>query len=173
MTDVTIFSRVADGQERSLRALIRRQDRNAFAGLGTHFARLVVLDPAPPRMDEVLLLFTSRFDGDLDDYLARFARKPAAVTIWSHCVLDGEAKTRLDAASLTSYLRDPSHQVRNLYPVSAFPAGITVDEINEALELREEFAAFVRRAQSERRDAVWLAHAFRQLPKIREMLSKA
>ena len=56
----------------------------------THFARLVVIElhGAPH------LLFSSRFDGPIDDYLRALAATPQALRIWSHWPIfsgDGDA----------------------------------------------------------------------------------
>jgi hypothetical protein len=129
----------------------------------THFARLVVID-----LDErPYLLFSSRFDGDVSEYLRALARTPQALTIFSHCHIAAAGRA-LTTAELERHLCNPGNWSSAPYVVSAIPDGVTVAEINRALSLRAELGRFVIHAQ--RLDPAALAHAFRQLPAIRALL---
>jgi hypothetical protein len=131
----------------------------------THFARFVVikLDGDPH------LMFSSRFDGAVADYLHALSATEPALAIWSHCVLSG-ADGALDRSALERYLQDPRHQLRSQYVVTAFPAAITVGQVNAALTLRDQLSGFAARAA--RLDQWALAHEFRQLPAIRRLLNR-
>jgi hypothetical protein len=183
--EVLILTPVAPGQVESLRryldALPRDADptaaaaprpvpRSPFSGVlaPTHFARLVVVELEHRHHH---LLFSSRFDGPVPDYLRALAATDTAVAIWSHCHLgvagdDGPP----DADALSDYLCDSSHQLPAQYVVSAFPAGVTVAEINAALSLRSQVSALAVRAA--RLDQWALTHEFRQLPAIRSLLGR-
>jgi hypothetical protein len=78
-------------------ASLPRDHTSPFAQVSsTHFARLVVMDDVvfvgSPAIEEHLksryLVFETNFDGDLDTYLTRMARKiPDFVdSVWKHCV---------------------------------------------------------------------------------------
>ena len=130
----------------------------------THFARFVVISLE----DRPHLLFSSRFDGEVSDYLRALAGTDEAVEIWRHCQVGGDGDT-LDHASLEGYLRDCSHQLPSQYVVSAIPPQVTVGQVNAALALRAQVSRFVARAGG--LDPGALAHEFRQLPAIRRLLS--
>ncbi|HEX4008756.1 MAG TPA: hypothetical protein VHX62_02035 [Solirubrobacteraceae bacterium] len=130
----------------------------------THFARFVVI----ALHDEPHLLFSSRFDGAVSDYLQALAATPEAVRIWSHCQIGGRDDT-VDHPSLDRYLCDPRHQLPSQYVVSAIPVKLTVGQINAAVALREQVSRFAVRAGD--LDPWALAHDFRQLPAIRRLLT--
>jgi hypothetical protein len=129
----------------------------------THFARFVVVD-----LDErPHLLFSSRFDGPVDEYLRALARAPQALTIWSHCQINRTGPA-LTTAELAHYLCDPRHWSTAPYVVSALPPDVTVTEINRALALRRDLAQFMTRAAG--LEPAARAHAFRELPSVRRLL---
>jgi hypothetical protein len=129
----------------------------------THFARFVVIE-----LDErPYLLFSSRFDGDVTEYLRALARTPQALTIFTHCHI-ATADQALTAAELERHLCDHGNWSSAPYIVSAIPDGVTVADINRALSLRAELGRFA--VHAERLDPAALAHAFRQLPAIRALL---
>jgi hypothetical protein len=145
----------------------REPVRSPFSGTlpPTHFARLVVITlHGRPH-----LLFSSRFDGAAADYLRALAGTEEALSIWGHCEVppDGGA---LDRQRLEGYLGDPRQRLRSQYVVGAFPDAVTVGQINAALTLRAELSAFAVRATGLGQTA--LAHEFRQLPAIRQLLSR-
>jgi hypothetical protein len=128
----------------------------------THFGRFVVieLDMRPH------LLFSSRFDGRVHDYLRALAKTDEAQTIWDHCELPRDADGR--RVELESYLLDPAHHVSTQYVLGSFPHRSTVGEINAALALRTELAGFA--AHAAELGQLALAHDFRQLPSIRHLM---
>jgi len=183
MGEVLILTPVRPGQVQSLRAYLNGLPRDATpAGPGappsavpqspftgvlppTHFARFVVieLDQRPQ------LLFSSRFDGTVKEYLRALAATAEAQVIWSHCQVteDGAAP---DHGQLERHLCDPGHQFRSQYVVGAFPTQLSVHQINAALTLRAQLSRLATRAAG--LDQWALAHEFRQLPAIRQLLSR-
>lgn len=138
-----------------------------FTGVlpATHFARFVVIE-----LDErPHLLFSSRFDGPEHAYLRALAQTPQAVTIWSHCQI-GPPGQQLTAAALQRHLCDHRNWSPAPYVVSAIPPEVTVGQINRALSLRRDLAHFVTYAA--RLDPAARAHAFRELPSVRRLLSE-
>jgi hypothetical protein len=130
----------------------------------THFARFVVIG----LHDEPHLLFSSRFDGAVSDYLKALAVTRQAVEIWSHCHI-GAGGDSVDHRSLERYLCDPRHQLPSQYVVSAIPLKLTVGQINAAVALREQLSRFAARAGT--LDPGALAHDFRQLPAVQRLLN--
>jgi hypothetical protein len=157
MSELTVLSAVRAGREEQLRGTLRRLHSDGgprpFAGDRTHFARLVVIEMDGPR-----LLFTSRFDGDEESYLAAIARAPVAPAVWGECEIVGEPT----AETLLDHLRDPRLRLQSNYVISLLAPGVTVAEVRTALALRRELSAFALHAQD--LAAVDLAHAFAQLP---------
>jgi hypothetical protein len=141
--------------------------RSPFTGVlpPTHFARFVVIDLD----DRPYLFFSSRFDGPTGDYLRTLATTEQALTIWSHCEIR-RGGDDLTVAELECYLCDRRNRSPAQYVVSAIPTRVTVGQINRALSLRAELARFV--GEASRLEPVALAHAFRQLPAIRSLLSR-
>jgi hypothetical protein len=133
----------------------------------THFARLVVIELEHRHH----LLFSSRFDGPVPEYLRALAATETALAIWGHCHRGAAPDDgALDPDVLSEYLCDPRHQLPAQYVVSAFPAEVTVSQINAALRLRSQVSGFAARAA--RLDQWALAHEFRQLPAIRQLLGR-
>jgi hypothetical protein len=183
MGEVTIITPVAagqaDGLNRYLGGLPRdtppapdapaTAPRSPFTGVlpPTHFARFVVI-----KLDAVAhLMFSSRFDGPVTDYLRALSATPQGLAIWSHChVPSVPAGSELDRPRLERYLCDPRHHLAAQYVVSAFPTGVTVGQVNGALSLRDQLGGFVSRAG--RLHPAALAHDFRQLPAIRQLLQR-
>jgi hypothetical protein len=101
------------------------------------------------------LLFTSNFDGPLDEYLEDLSQLsfPEAHAIWSHCVGSPKGKA---PKQLIDYLM--RHRVDTTMFYSAYP-GSTVARIRESLELRRRFGDFVTRSQA--LDPAALMRAFR------------
>lgn len=176
MADIAILTRVGSGRSGALRDHLRDLPRRGagepgagsataragqpspFDGLGTHFARLVVIDIGQPH-----LLFTSRFDGDEGKYLTALAKVPQAVGIWSHC----ELPRPVDASTLRHYFLSGQDRVPASYVIAVLDPASTVAQINRALKLRATISDFASSWQDA--DAVTLAHSFRQLEEIREL----
>jgi len=179
MPELATLTRVKEGEGGHLRTYLRGLSSPAlrpaapaggldadasspFAGLlpdGTHFARFVVVDiPAPH------LLFSTRFDGDEDEYLAALADTEAARRIWERC----REPSPVNRETLHRYLLcDEDARVQASYVVSAFDPQATVAQINHALELRAVISRFA--AGSSELDAVALAHTFRGLELVRRL----
>ncbi len=178
MAEVLIITPVKPGHDEALAHYLEQLPRDpvpSVAGSGetsrspfsaalppTHFARFVVIE----LHDEKYLMFSSRFDGRLHDYLTALAATDEAVTIWGHCVLPAGGAA-VDRAGLMRYLSDPGNHCRSPYVVGAFPPQVTVGQVNAALTLRSQLARFAARAAG--RHPADLAHEFRQLPAIRRL----
>jgi len=156
MTVIATVTPVREGHERPLRDHLRALKR-PFEGLGTHFARLVVIDIGAPQ-----LLFSSKFDGDPADYLFRFARFDAALEAWRHC----QRPEPCTAESLAEYLSHGRDRVDASYTVDMLPTE-TVAGINSALRLQTALSKLAGRSGG--LDAVALSHEFRQLEAIRKL----
>jgi hypothetical protein len=155
-----VASERVEALEHALGALPAR-DRSPLARLeNTHFARWAIVDPLelrgrkPPDAPHYLL-FTSWFDGPVDDYLdALCERLPVEVdAIWAHC--DGYPGLG-DRARFKRYLLE--HRVNpGLYAVGN---EATVERVQAALHLREEVQAFV--LESRRLDDAELQRRWRE-----------
>jgi hypothetical protein len=140
---LTILLRVKPGRAQRLRAGIRAlRDDSPFEEIGsTHFARLVVIDrlafegpmqDAPDIRGE-LLLFTAVVDGDAwGDYLRRLYGGRLQF-VWDACV-DAPA----DVTGFARWLRANQVETRAFY----WHYDATVDEVREALALREQVRPF-------------------------------
>jgi len=152
MTLVAILTPVKEGEVDALRGYLRGL-RAAFAGLQTHFARMVVLDADGPR-----LLFSAKFDGPASDYLAAFARVDAAVEIWRHCQRPDPCNTD----TLVRYLVEGADSAPAEYEIDMLASPpVTVAGVNAALRMRTRVSALAARAAT--LDATALAHELRQL----------
>ena len=151
MTLVAILTPIEPAEVNPLRAYLRKLEA-PFAGLHTHFARLVVLDAGAPQ-----LLFSAKFDCPAEDYLAALAQVDAAVEVWRHCARPDPCTPE----TLAQYLLEGPDGVPADYVIDMFAPTVTVAGINAALRTRALVSAFAKRAQT--LDAVALAHEFRQL----------
>jgi hypothetical protein len=183
MGDVLIITPVRPEQVQSLRSYLTGLPRDGtpggpgappsavpqspFTGVlpPTHFARFAVIELRQRHQ----LLFSSHFDGTVTDYLRALAATAEAQVIWSYCQVT-EDGTAPDREQLESHLCDPRHQFSSQYVVGAFPAQLTVRQINAALTLRAQLSRLATRAAG--LDQWALAHEFRQLPAIRQLLSR-
>ena len=139
-------------------------EQSPLARVGTtHFARWVVIGQLvyegggqkPDTLSSPYLLFTSNFDGPLDEYLEDLSRRSfrEAHAVWSHCI--GFPRGRAPE-QLIDYLM--SHRVDTTMFYSAYPK-TTVAHIRESLALRRRFGDFVTRSQA--LDPSTLMRAFR------------
>jgi len=151
MTLVALLTPVRAGQADGLRAYLRGL-RAPFAGLQTHFARLVVLDAGAAQ-----LLFSAKFDGEPSEYLTAIAQVDAAIEIWRHCLRPDPCTTE----TLVRYLLDGSDRVAPAYVIDVLAPTVTVAGVNAALRMRARLSALAARAT--KLDALALAHQFRQL----------
>jgi hypothetical protein len=118
----------------------------------THFARWVVIEQLvyegeaqkPDTLSRPYLLFTSNFDGDMDEYLLELCRASLADlhAVWSHCVGCPE---RRSARPLADYLK--CHRVDTTMFYAAYPQA-TVADVRRCLALRQQFSEFAVRSQS-------------------------
>jgi hypothetical protein len=131
----------------------------------THLARWVVIDTLPfegipARVDQLAykyLLFTSNFDGELDDYLELLrTRVPETVTrLWGHCIAFPGVR---DRESFAAYMR--RCQVETSFFFGAYTK-YTVDDVLRALDLQRRMARFVAEQQAAHPDPAELRRAFR------------
>lgn len=154
-----VLTPVATGEEEDLRARLRALPPRTFTGRlpPTHFARFVVM----PLDDRSRLLFSARFDGRREDYIAALAVTPEAQAIWSHCELP-------PCCELTEYLQDEANHLATQYIVAAIDEQLSVAQVNAALRLRAQLSRFVTRVH--RLDAAELAHEFRQLTHLHSVM---
>ncbi len=141
-------------------------DESPFADVPTtHLARWVVIDTLPyegiPAIVDQLaykyLLFTSNFDGDLDEYLELMrAQMPEAITrIWSHCLaFPGVA----NPASFANYIK--RCQVETSFFFGAYTK-YTLSEVLRALDAQQKMASFVAEEQEKGSAPAALQRSFR------------
>lgn len=100
-----------------------------------HYARWVILDGG------TRLLFTSNYDGNLEDYLAEFAERDELPlnAIFSQCVGWPGARP---FGPFIEYVK--KHMVQAEYYYSAYPRH-TVKEIKRALDWKKETEAFIHK----------------------------
>jgi hypothetical protein len=154
---LNVLTPIRPGLETQLRdvlAAIPAGRRSPFAALRTtHFARLAIIDrlayEGPPgRAPELrlqYLLFSSVFDGSVDDYLRELcARIPdEAEAIWGGCI-GAPAPVATDAGAFAAWIR------RNQVNAGAFfaPYGdATVKSIERSLDLCRRLRKFAQDTQ--------------------------
>jgi hypothetical protein len=152
---LTILAPIQPGQENHLAdelADLPLGDGSPLARVpGTHFARWVVIDEPvysgrPQRRDTwrtARLLFTSNFDGPLNDYLEslRLGLGADADALFRHCIgYPGSA----DAQAWTAWMY--AHKVATAMFFAAYGEQ-TVDEVKRNVELRGRLIAFALEAQ--------------------------
>jgi hypothetical protein len=152
---LTTFAPIIPGHEEELRAYIEGLPTGAespLARLDTlHLSRIQIFDHLVhqserhdlDRLQSNYLVFTSSFDGDLDDYLDLICERIGAEADgwWSHCV--GYPGTA-DRAAFKAWIK--VHQRHTNLFASAYPTG-TVANVRESLELRERLVDFATEAQ--------------------------
>jgi hypothetical protein len=145
---LTVLIPVADGREQELTEhldSLSTGDESPLAQVpGTHFARWVVIPDVVyeghgQRQDHLAaprLLFTSNFDGSLDEYLERLA--PHTDAIWRYC------RGYPGSDGFAAWMR--AHQVRSSLFFAAYGEQ-TVSEVHANLELRARLIDFALNAQ--------------------------
>jgi hypothetical protein len=119
---------------------------------GTHFARWVVIGdvvyegPDQPQRDHLKLprlLFTSNFEGTLDDYLEdmRTGLGERADQIWHHCL---GYPGHTDARAFADYFR--AHKVDSSLFFAAYPQ-MTVAQVKRSLATRNRVIDFALESQ--------------------------
>jgi hypothetical protein len=154
---LNVLTPISPGREAELRdllAAIPLAAHSPFARLpATHFARLAIIDRLAfegprgrkPELRLQYLLFSSVFDGPLDDYLrALCARIPReAEEIWGCCV-GAPQPVAADAATFASWIRHNQVQTGAFFA----PYGdATVDRITHGLELSRTLREFAEQTQ--------------------------
>ncbi|MEO7083862.1 MAG: hypothetical protein ABI442_20990 [Gemmatimonadaceae bacterium] len=133
----------------------------------THLARWVVIGSLPyegiPAVIDSLaskyLLFTSNFDGALDDYLELMrTRMPDAVTrIWSHCLAFPGVGDRV---AFAGYMK--KCQVETSFFFGAYTK-YTLNEVLRALDAQRRMSAFIADQQDQGSAPADLQRAFGEL----------
>lgn len=152
---LTVMAPIVAGHEEELRAHIESLPMgpdSPLARLGAlHFSRIQIFSELvyqgkpqrPDRLEGSHLVFTSSFDGDLDDYLTAIRERlgPDADGWWGHCVgYPGSA----GAAAFERWIRE--HQVDSAMFSVAYPDA-TVADVLDSLALRERVIEFAAAAQ--------------------------
>jgi hypothetical protein len=150
---LTVLAPILRDRVDELRAYLEARPRLFDALPTTHFARFVIIEAFPPegpptqrdRLRSPHLLFSSTFDGGLEEYLdALCSRLPdEAQAIWGSCV-GFEGSVRSSPAALKRYLRRNQLQAGlffNSYPEAS------AERIRAAIELRARMQDFLLRAQ--------------------------
>lgn len=154
---LNVLTPISPGREaevRDLLAAIPAGAHSPFASLpGTHFARLVIIDRLAfegprerrPELRLQYVLFSSVFDGELDDYLrALCARIPReAEQIWG-CCAGAPRPVAADFETFASWIRHNQLQTGAFFA----PYGdATVDRIIRSLELSRRLREFAEQTQ--------------------------
>lgn len=149
----TVLTPIRRGEEQALRQVLAGLPTDADSPLarvsGMHFGRWLVLshlsDEAAPRDRDRLashqLLFTTTFDGTLDDHLNELCEQMPheADAIWGLCAgCPGSVVEHRDA--FKGYLK--RNQVHTGLFAAAYPAA-TVSRVRESLDCRRRLYAFV------------------------------
>jgi hypothetical protein len=155
VTELTAIAPLVPGTAKQLRLVlagVQRRPTSPIERIQTiHYARWVIID------DDTRLLFTSNFDGGLDDYLEEFAERDEVPLnqIFGFCVGWPGAKP---SGPFIKYVRD--HMIEAAYYYAAYPK-YTVKEVKRALHWKQETERFLqelaqRRAEmpNERRAAI-------------------
>ena len=160
---------IAPGRSAALRAYLEAMPVGPDSPVArleqTHFARFIVIpqliDLGPPpatrdRLKNEYLLFSTDFDGSLQDFLQALcgAMPVEADAIWGHCVGYPGAD---DQAAFERYMRH--NQIDTTFPFSAYPDA-TVADVRAALALRARLIDFAIRAQA--MDPATLESAYRR-----------
>ena len=152
---LTVVTPILDDRVSPLAALLDTfgpEDASPLARVaGTHFARWVILDDVVyeggrQRRDALKasrLLFTTNFDGSLDDYLEamRTGLGQDADAVWGHCA---GYPGRADPPAFAAYFR--THQVESALFFGAY-ADQTVAEVRDNVARRTKLIEFAMAAQ--------------------------
>ena len=142
VTELTAIAPLRPGGADQLRAVFAQREREEKQGGKSpieliqtiHYARWVIIDGGER------LLFTSNFDGDLEDYLEDFADRDEAPlnAIFGACIGWPGARP---VAGFIKYVRD--HQVPATYYYAAYPR-YTVKEVKRGLYWKQETETFLK-----------------------------
>ena len=138
VTELTAIAPLLPGSAEKLRFIlagIQNRETSPIERIQTiHYARWVLID------NDTRLLFTSNFDGGLEDYLEEFAERDefALNTVFGFCVGWPGAKP---SGAFITYVRD--HMVPAAYYYSAYPK-YTVKEVKRALHWKQATEKFLQ-----------------------------
>lgn len=165
---LTVFTRILDDAEDELEDYLTAMPRGADSPLARverlHLSRLHIFrklvhqGPMQRKRDDLRhahLVFTSTFNGELDDYLNELAELvPECDDWWGLCV---GYPGRADRAAFTAWIR--AGQVETTLFQSPIPT-VTVADVREATALRERVLDFAVETQGA--DAETLYRRFRE-----------
>jgi len=138
VTELTAIADLLPGTANQLRLVlagVQRRPTSPIERIQTiHYARWVIID------QDKRLLFTSNFDGSLDDYLEEFAERDEGPlnAIFGFCVGWPGAKP---SGPFIKYVRD--HMIEAAYFYAAYPK-YTVKEVKRALHWKQETEKFLQ-----------------------------
>lgn len=168
-----VMTPVRGGEEAALRGDLAALPPGAQSPLGrlgtTHFARWLVLSQLVEQgqsyerdtLGSTYLIFTSNFDGELDDYVDGLLEHLGEELdqIWGHCV---GYPGRDDPEAFAAYLRHNTIETSLFF--SAYPDA-TVARVLAALELRQRLTAFAIATQGLPPDELRAAYAQQMVPR--------
>jgi hypothetical protein len=137
ISPIVVLAPLRAGEADAARAAIAALDEPFARVTGTHLARLQVLRPPPRRFrgrTRHYVLLAADHDGPVEPWLAAAARELEPVL--AHCAFFPGAA---DAAEVVRWAR--AREVRVGFSVVGSPHA-TVEEVGEALALRERLARF-------------------------------
>lgn len=173
--DFTVLAPIIPGHEETLRAALleigndvqgRRLEDNPehlhihfTRSQFTHFARFVIIANPDAGENRKRLLFSTNFDGDLDTYLAEFARITTDIeAIWSHC------EGFVEADSFVHYLKAHSYKAQAYYiafrdeSVASIHHNVKVlADLEEQLDDQAQATAWLKAHQSKGQLAILVA----------------
>jgi hypothetical protein len=150
--ELAVLAPVLDGREAALRRTLEALPDEALSPLarvrGLHFSRWVIVpdlvygsEPQKPdRLKRPLLVFTSTFDGSLDEHLRALLEGLAdtADAVWGHC--DGWPGRHAARDWLLG------HRVHTGLFVAAYPRA-PVEQVRSALDARRRLLALAEKTQ--------------------------
>jgi hypothetical protein len=151
---LTVFAPLIEGHEAAAQAYLDTLPLGPECPLSRlgqlHLSRIQIFEElvyqgkpqVPTELERSYLVFTSSIDGALDPYLDAMAeRVPEADGWWGHCV---GYPGRDDRVAFRAWIR--AHKVDTNLFASAYPKA-SVQDVREALSLRERIVAFAAGAQ--------------------------
>jgi hypothetical protein len=137
VTELTLINPVKRGHGPALRACLAQiRPTNIRVLEAIHFARWVLID------DDTRLLFTSNFDGSLEDYLRDFVLvMPDGMDgIWTHC-LDYPERGCRDYPAFSAWIQ--KYQLETTLWYAAYPTA-SVKDVIKALDVHAKVSLFER-----------------------------
>jgi hypothetical protein len=137
VTELTLINPVKRGHGSELRQFLSQIKPTSIRVLeAIHFARWVLID------DDTRLLFTSNFDGSLEDYLRDFVQvMPDGMDgIWRHCEEYPERGCR-DFPAFSAWVQ--KYQLETTLWYAAYPTA-SVRDVIKALDIQAKVSLFER-----------------------------